>query len=187
MAWRTGDVAGPDAGGGHWSPDRLAPLGDRFVGLLIDLLVLLPFTLLSLWIRNAHSEAYVSESAVASQRLVINDLPWFVDVLLAVPPCLYLVGMIALRGATVGQHVMGLRVVHRATGTRVSWRAAIIRWAVVYGPPLAITLTVVRRSPTYLSTIWFLVVLSVMFPDRDRQGLHDKAAGVVVIADPYRT
>lgn len=177
---------GPDLGGAHWAPERLGAPMDRFLGLLIDGLILLPVRAVGLWLRDVRIEEHISEASVASQRIVMDDLSAWGDLLLVLPAFLYIVGTIGFRGATVGQRVMGLVVVQRATGGAVGWSRSLVRWSVVSLPGLLAVVLIEQRSFSLLPGIYGLVVLGWLFVDRDRQGLHDKAAGVVVIRDPAR-
>ena len=77
---------------------------------------------------------------------------------------LYFVLLWVKRGATIGQSVLGLRVVRRADGGPIGWGTAIVRYIV-----LCIGFAVI-----YLGVIW------VAFDDRKR-GWHDLAAGTLVV------
>jgi len=74
-------------------------------------------------------------------------------------------------GQTLGKVAVGTRVVAEADGSLPGWRRAAIRWAV---PGF------VGRLP-YVG-IWFsLAVMASLVLDDRRRGLHDKAAGTIVV------
>jgi uncharacterized RDD family membrane protein YckC len=123
----------------------------------------------------------------------------------------YLVGTLAITAlalyfwrvfrATPGQMMLGLFVVQRATGNGLSIQAALLRWLLLYAP-LALQLSgrwlstlIVSDDPynpvnpnfviaatVLLPVLWYaLLVLSVVADRRRGRGLHDLAAGSVVI------
>jgi uncharacterized RDD family membrane protein YckC len=105
----------------------------------------------------------------------------------------YLVTAIAVWGCTIGTRVWKLRVV-TTTGQVPGWRRAAVRWAI---PSVFAVLTVIVRGEfdasskwrgalTALGALWFLVVYLGVFRDKQRQGLHDKAAGTIVVDNAYR-
>ena len=82
----------------------------------------------------------------------------------------YQVTLTALRGQTLGKMVVRTRVLDSDTGQLPSWQSAFIRWG----------------APTALGTVpWLGYLALVMYGwllwDGRRQGLHDKAAGTVVV------
>lgn len=77
----------------------------------------------------------------------------------------------ALWGQTLGKVAVGTRVVAEADGSLPGWRRAAIRWAL---PGF------VGRLPTV--GIWFsLAIMASLVLDDRRRGLHDKAAGTIVV------
>jgi len=90
---------------------------------------------------------------------------------------LYEVMLTHNRGQTLGKMVARIKVIGAAGEERPSWNSAGIRWVVPVVP-----LTLIPGLVGFLISlgvgIWFLW-------DRNRQGLHDKAAGTYVVrADP---
>ncbi len=85
---------------------------------------------------------------------------------------LYEVVLIALRGATIGKQVMGLKVVMADSGAIPGWGPSIIRWGV---PTLASLLCGIGQLVVYLSPFW-------ADPTGRQRGYHDQAANTVVIS-----
>lgn len=83
----------------------------------------------------------------------------------------YEIVLVALRGQTLGKMIVGIRVVRMDTGGSVGWGRSTLRWFV----PAA-----TARLPGVLSTLQLLIYLWMVW-DPNRQGLHDKAAGTVVV------
>ncbi len=82
----------------------------------------------------------------------------------------YEVSLTATRGQTLGKMTMRIRVATLEGGTPPGWRRAMVRWVV----------------PVALSIVPFLgiVAFAWLLWDPIRQGLHDKAAGTVVVNVP---
>jgi uncharacterized RDD family membrane protein YckC len=78
---------------------------------------------------------------------------------------------VALRGATLGKAMLGVRVVRLDTWTEPGVLSATIRAAVLYGP-LAV--------PT-VGLLLFAVVITPGLVWPTRRGLHDLAAGTAVV------
>lgn len=83
----------------------------------------------------------------------------------------YTVVPTALWGQTLGKIAVGTRVVAEQDGSVPGWRRAAIRWAV---PGLA------GRLP-YVGLWVSLAVLASLVWDPRRRGLHDRAAGTIVV------
>ena len=84
---------------------------------------------------------------------------------------LYTVAPTALWGQTLGKVAVGTRVVAEADGSRPGWRRSSIRWGLV---------GLVGRVP-YVGIFVSLVVTASLVLDVRRRGLHDKAAGTIVV------
>jgi len=90
----------------------------------------------------------------------------------------YTVVPTALWGQTAGKLAVGTRVVVEADGSVPGLRRSAIRWFVAQG---------VARLP-YLGLLISLAVLASVVLDDRRRGLHDKAAGTIVVrANPPAT
>jgi len=77
----------------------------------------------------------------------------------------------ALCGQTLGKVAVGTRVVTESDGSLPGWRRSAIRWAL---PGF------VGRLP-YVGIFVSLAVTASLVLDPRRRGLHDKAAGTVVV------
>jgi uncharacterized RDD family membrane protein YckC len=175
-------------------PVEFAGFGPRFGASLIDLGVLLPWILVSLWLHGMSPTA----AAVSAVLGVIVTSG-------------YQIGMHAWRGQTVGKAAMDIQV-RNADGTTIGFEEAFIRYlpylanAVIsaFGTVLAasaVTETdfllaggwmermrlVNEAEPfwtTFLTTLLGLFSLAdviVFFANRRRRALHDVMAGTVVV------
>jgi uncharacterized RDD family membrane protein YckC len=84
---------------------------------------------------------------------------------------MYTIVPTALMGQTLGKIAVGTRVVADEDGSLPGWRRATIRWAV---PGL------VGRLP-YVGLWVSLAVMASLVWDPRRRGLHDRAAGTIVV------
>lgn len=153
------------------SGDIASPLR-RLGGRVGDMIVLAPFT------------TFLSAVVLGIHR----DSPPGVRLIVIVLAALYEIIPVALWGRTVGKLVARTRVVDLATGAPPSWRGSAVRWVVPSGVGVAASLlSRWGAAATILGMASFIcpfVVYAGVVWDRDRQGLHDKAAGtVVVLAD----
>jgi uncharacterized RDD family membrane protein YckC len=139
-------------------PGSLGGLGARFSGSIIDAFVILPFAIA---VRLATTNR-VGATAVALLALV--------------PSALYVIVTIGAFGRTIGQRASDLEVRTTAGGTP-TWSHAVRRWILI---GIAFVVAVVLGN-SVVALVGEVVVLGWMFVDRDRQGLHDKLAGVVVV------
>ena len=90
----------------------------------------------------------------------------------------YQVGLVAWRSQTLAKMAVGTRVVDAATGGRPTlWQAATR--AVV---PLAGVVVDVAVGGSRAGTLWVLAVYGSLLFDERRRGLHDRAAGTLVVA-----
>ena len=138
----------------------LAPIIRRIGGLLLDqVIVALPVVLVVLAVGFTPSDSVTSKSL-----LVFNISVTSVAVV-------YETVMIALWGRTVGKIALGTRVVRLIGGGRPSWTESAMRALV----PLS--LGAIPRVGLVLGVL----VYSLALWNPLRQGLHDKAAGTLVV------
>jgi len=159
-------------------PGSLAGIGRRFVGLFIDGLLFIPLLALSTALRHPHLVTQVSASGVHTQRLVESPMPLAGALAVMAPSAIYVIGMIAWRGQTLGEQAMGLRVVRLIDGQHPGLTPSLARWAVLAVAGLA------GLFASYLVgwlTLWTLAVYLWATWDPNRQGLHDRFARVIVI------
>jgi len=88
---------------------------------------------------------------------------------------LYLVPSSVITGRTLGKHLLGIRVVN-VDGTRLGVRGALLH----YGAPVLLSLMLL---PLLGQLVVFIVLIGVLTWPRNpnRQGLHDRLAGTLVV------
>lgn len=143
-------------------PELASPMR-RFIGALVDGIV--PGGL-SVILIGLGDDARITGAAATAVGLALSFA--------------YFVPSTALYGRTLGKLAVGTTVVAADTGAVPGWRAAIVRFFV----PLLPTLLLWGLSDTTLSVIGLLWAVAVYAPvlGPSRRGLHDRAAGTVVIA-----
>ncbi len=138
----------------------LAPILRRIGGLVIDqIIVALPVAV-----------AVVALGFTPSQHLTNRALVLF-SIAITCVGLVYETVMIALLGRTVGKLAFGTRVVRSVDGSRPDWYEAGMRALV----PLSLS-----AIPRVGVLLWAFVY-SLAFWNPLRQGLHDKAAGTLVV------
>lgn len=104
------------------------------------------------------------------ENLTDSELLWITVVGVGVALA-YNTMAIAIRGTTIGKRLCGLKVVNRVDGGPVSMNYAAVR---------ALVPTVVQLIPVIGPGLAIVVYLRAVFHPM-RQGLHDAAAGTVVV------
>ena len=138
----------------------LAPIGRRMLSLVLDeIIVAVPAVLIVLAI------GFTPGDTVTSGWLVVFNVALIATALV------YETVMIAMLGRTVGKIAVGTRVVRMVDGRLPTWSESLIRALV----PLS--LGAVPRIGVYLSALCYAMALWNPL----RQGLHDKAAGTLVV------
>lgn len=135
---------------------RYAGVVSRGVAFVVDAVVVVTLAGVTVTI-----VAMVGVALGVEVRRVADGLATVATVAPPVLLALYLWLFSALAGRSVGQALLGLRVV-RTDGRAVSWVAALVRSLVLVVLPVGV--------------LWSVV-------DARHQGLHDKAAGTVVRYD----
>jgi uncharacterized RDD family membrane protein YckC len=139
--------------------DRLASIGQRALAQVIDsVLIGIPLFFISTAISGDLTDA-------DSGSLLVVTVLWLGVSLL------YNTAMIAVYGATIGKRIMKLMVVNREDGSAVSWTYAAVR---------ALVPTVAGLIPVIGLAANLVVYLRAIFHPL-RQGLHDAAAGTIVV------
>lgn len=133
---------------------RLASLGLRFVGRLIDNVVLIAVFILSSVVLTDPGAA--SATAKTSLYLVVLGFSFANDVALT-----------ALTGGSLGKLVSGTRVARWDDWQPIRMGAALLRWIVI------VVLTVIPFGPI-ADGGW-------IFSSQFRQTLHDRAARTIVV------
>lgn len=138
----------------------IASLAQRLGGALIDglltsMVIVVPLLL-----------GFVNVDDVQSLRIPPG---WAVALFLFA--AVYTVVPTAIWGQTAGKLAVGTRVVVDADGSLPGWRRSFVRWFVSEG---------LAQLPG-IGVLVSLAVLVSLVVDRRRRGLHDKAAGTVVV------
>jgi uncharacterized RDD family membrane protein YckC len=138
----------------------LAPIMRRIIGLLLDqIIVALPILLIVI------AFGFRPDDTVTSDSLLVFNIA------VTGVAFVYETVMIALLGRTVGKIAFGTRVVRALDGGRPGWTEATMRALV----PLS--LSAIPRVGVVLGVL----VYSIALWNPLRQGLHDKAAGTLVV------
>lgn len=158
---------------GGWPASPFARVGGYLIDSAIMLAVLVAVTWLGEGFRTVGPDG------------VADPLPIWWRVLRWAIPSLYVIVLIGRWGATLGQRALRMRVARLDDGGMPGWGAAVVRWAVVTVPGLV---SILVGSGSSLVTIWAVVVYLAVVVDREHhQGLHDRAARVVVVeTEPRR-
>ena len=101
-----------------------------------------------------------------------DRLLWVILLLITITSLLHKVPLTAIKGQTLGKMAAGIRVVRVADGSVPGWPRSILRWIL----PLALLFI-----PLFG---WIMLALSnslVLWGGRDRQGVHDSVAGMLVV------
>ncbi len=138
-----------------------ATIGRRFIARLSDglLFAVLAFLLLVPYIDTDGEE-------------VSFDPPLWLLGTITLASVVYEIVLIAVRGQTLGKIAMGIQVVRADTGELPSWSYSGIR---------SLLPAAAGAVPVAGLFIWLAVYLVAMFTPR-RQGIHDLAAGTVVVS-----
>jgi uncharacterized RDD family membrane protein YckC len=142
-------------------PIILASIGQRALGLIIDSF-LLALVILPLAYATVQKIIEKPDDAV---------VPLWLTAMAAGVGLIYNWALVAMWGQTLGKRIMRIRVV-AVDGGRVGFQQAGIR---------AIVPTAVQLVPWGVGGVLSIVVYLWAIMDAHRQGLHDKAAGTLVI------
>lgn len=139
--------------------DRLASIGQRAIAQLLDGLIIgIPLFILTYSFGGDITDTEDS------------NLLWLTLLWLGVS-LFYNTALVATTGATLGKRIMKLRVVNRTDGSPVNWTYAAVRALV---PTLAGVVPVIGFALN-------IAVYVRAFFHPFRQGLHDAAAGTIVV------
>lgn len=141
--------------------DALASVGKRALAQFLDGLVLgIPLFLMTAIFGYSLTDDSLSDS----------ELTWL-TVLWVGANLVYNIVAIAVYGCTLGKRIAGIKVVNRVDGGQVSWNYAAVR---------ALIPTAVQLVPVIGPGLSLVVYLRAVFHPL-RQGLHDAAAGTIVV------
>ena len=168
-------------------PGSLGTIERRFLGQLLDGLILAPVTIIYFIFSFPHFSTTTDVSGQPHFHMITHHVPLVVALLPVVANAVYTVALIATRGQTIGQRALKLRVVALRDiakgvdapppGLDTSVRRFLLPGAVSLVAALRLTtllLSSLVQLPLLLDYLWALW-------DENRQTLHDKIADVVVL------
>lgn len=153
-------MAEPDAG--QPGTQELATVGQRVVGALVDGLLTSMVVVIPLILGFVELDDFD------------GTLPAPILIGLFLFGAIYTIVPTAVWGQTLGKIAVGTRVVVEADGALPGWWRSAVRWAL---PGLAGRLPVIGLVISLAITVSLLV-------DPRRRGLHDRAAGTIVVKVP---
>jgi uncharacterized RDD family membrane protein YckC len=123
-------------------------------------------------------------NGTASTSVVMNT-GWGA-LMIGLVSAVYCVGMWVTRGATAGQLVLGMRVFRETSPDRLDLRAAVIRWALLFGVISLLGAAGGLGSDESswagtLQLVWLITLIVTTARDPLKQGFHDHQAGSLVI------
>lgn len=139
---------------------QLATIGRRVGGLLLDQAIIVVPVVLGAVVAGVRPGDSISDDALLGINLALTAVSIG-----------YHTVLIGLWGRTVGKLAAGTRVVRRVDGGRVGWASAAIRALV----PVAFS------AVPQLGVVLGIVVYAFALFGPLRQGLHDRAAGTLVV------
>lgn len=150
--------------------EHVATVGLRVGAYLLDVLVLLPLTVVFAWQLRTHRHGGVHEMLIVLSLILAGT---------------YEIVTTAVWGQTVGKRIVGVRVA-RGESAGIGLLPSAIRWAVRGLVPVALigrfaSGVVVRLSVNAIGSVWALVLLASMSENQFHRGLHDRLAGTTVV------
>jgi len=101
--------------------------------------------------------------------------------LLALFSAAYAIPMWRMRGATVGQRLLGLRVVDANGPELLSRPRAVVRWLALFGWAFVGVASDLANVLTVVAALWVVGLLVSQMRDDGRQGFHDRLARSLVV------
>jgi uncharacterized RDD family membrane protein YckC len=101
--------------------------------------------------------------------------------LLAVLSAIYVIPMWRSRGATLGQQLLGLRVVDEAEPKFLTWPRAAVRWLALFGWAFVGIASDLANVLTVAVALWLVALLASQMRDDGRQGVQDRLALSLVV------
>jgi uncharacterized RDD family membrane protein YckC len=139
----------------------LATIPRRFVGWAIDYLLFgIPFTFVAFGVNTSNDGNTLAEP------------PVWATFGFAAASAIYATVFVAIRGRTLGAWIIGVRIVRIDDGYVPGWSKAGIRALL----PMAL-----QAVPVVGILLMATMYVTALFNPR-RQGLHDRAAGTIVVA-----
>jgi uncharacterized RDD family membrane protein YckC len=163
---------------------RIAGRRRRVAGFLLDVLAL-TLAGFAYW---SLVQGLAGDPLVAGSAADVAGTIGFMGLSLA-----YWVVLWVRAGGTLGQRLLGMRVVDAATGERIAWQPAIRRWLLFEGVTnlLLVASLLLPAGATLPGLIldlgavgWPLLLLATTVASPTRQGLHDRYARTLVVRHP---
>jgi hypothetical protein len=181
----TGNYKGGRLGLPETGPGSLATFWPRWWGLVIDELLLAPVFVASTIVRSANQH-WVTGSDGIRHLVDDNAIPSMVSLAVAVIVGTYAVVLIGRWGKTVGQAAIGLLTIRMRDRAVPGYTVAAKRWAIfgvisVVGAFVDATSGPESAVPVLVLPWIQLLVYAWMLWDGNRQCLHDKFAGTIVV------
>jgi uncharacterized RDD family membrane protein YckC len=162
----------------------VASTGRRFVAWLADLtLVFVAAGVVAVVLGGWHPVTRTMTNDDGSTWTVSTyylDAVWSGS-LLAFCSAIYAIPMWRSRGATLGQRLLGLRVLDAAEPRLLSWPRAAMRWFALFGWAFFEIASSINGALTVLIAVWLVVLLVSQMRDYRGQGIHDRLARSVVV------
>jgi uncharacterized RDD family membrane protein YckC len=169
---------GADLGLPMTGPGSIAGLGVRALGAIVDSLIFVPITIVHAIREHARWVQHVDQSGFVTHRFTLNRLSTVEALLFLIPFAVYTIGLIGWRGQTLGQQLLGLRTIRISDRAVPGYNLAAVRFVVADAGSIVLAFLTIYRGwiPLYP-----LLVYAWAIWDGNRQGLHDKAARVIVV------
>jgi uncharacterized RDD family membrane protein YckC len=156
---------------------RLAAWLIDFVMLLIAVAAIA--ALFGAW-HSSTSTLVQADGSTFTDTTFYPDRLWS-ESLLAILSAIYMIPLWTVWGATLGQRMLGMRVVGTGEPKPLPLHRAALRWAVLFGWTLLAIAAYFIGELSLVSFIWLVALLVAVVRDSRTQGLHDRAAGSFVV------
>lgn len=161
----------PDQSGSEVDFDLASP-GMRFGARAIDTVIGIAVYMVIFMIVFATNDINLDVDEIEVPDGAALTLRWMPVLIWGI----YEVGLIGTRGQTVGKMAMRIKVISASGEDPPAWGPTAIRWAVLV-LPMTLIPDIIGLTISLVIGVWFAW-------DRNRQGLHDKAASTYVVRVP---
>jgi uncharacterized RDD family membrane protein YckC len=157
---------GPGYGYAPVPGGRLASMGARFGGLVLDsIIVLVPVLLIGISTHASQTKTTCDVDGTTCSKTFEFSASWRIDLIALAVGAIYAGLLVGLTGRTIGHRAAGIRVVDAQTGGLIGIPRAALRWIVMSVTGAVLTLG-----------YW-----SPFFDSDRRRGWHDMATRSVVV------
>jgi uncharacterized RDD family membrane protein YckC len=162
----------------------VASIGRRFAAWIIDLIGLAAIAFIAGVLLGLAKSSIVtftgSNGSTFTNTTTLLPTEWANTLLLAAS-AVYCIPLWRIARATIGQRLLGLRVVAADDQPPLGWARAAVRWAILFGWALAGIASAVSGIFTFVALLWPVALLITAWRHPQRQGLHDRYAQSMVI------